>query len=203
MAGRLISGRRGRRGGAAVRVLCVGRASATARAEGGLADLETADLVGAGFSSAEKVACAELGRSGRFCNALFFAAMASRIEGRTAVSGLVLELATLDTDADIEALLGLLASFSTAMRILSSRLARNLDGKPRQNIRGCLPSTVVRPYLRIHPVRAPCHLTHPRCGVFQASLQALLDQFDAAGVLKMRLVRGVLLHEYLEPIGGE
>jgi hypothetical protein len=110
-----------------VRVRCVGGASATARADGGLADLETADLVGAGFSSVEKADCAELGRSGRFCRALFFAAMASRIEGRTAVSGLPLALATLDTDADMDALLGLLASFSTAIRILSSRLAKNLE----------------------------------------------------------------------------
>lgn len=126
MAGRLISGRRGRRGGAAVRVLCVGGASATARAEGGLADLETADLVGAGFSSAEKVDCAELGRSGRFCKALFFAAIASRIEGRTVMSALPLVLATLDTDADMDPLLGLLTSFSTASLILSSRPAKNL-----------------------------------------------------------------------------
>jgi hypothetical protein len=127
VAGRLISGRRGRRGGAAVRVLCVVCASAAARPEGGLADLETADRVGAGFSSVEKVDCAELGRSGRFCKALFFAAMASRIEGRTAVSGLPLALATLDTDADMDALLGLLTSFSTGTLILSSRLAKNLE----------------------------------------------------------------------------
>jgi hypothetical protein len=126
VAGRLISGRRGRRGGAAVRVLGAGAWLSTASADGGLADLETADLVGAGFSRVEKVDCAELGRSGRFCKARFLAAMASRIEGRTVMSGLPLVLATLDTDADSDPLLGLLESFSIAIRILSSRLAKNL-----------------------------------------------------------------------------
>jgi hypothetical protein len=95
-------------------------------AEGGLAAGRVApERTGPGVESVANADCAELGRSGRFFIAAFrCAAIASLMDGRappTLAFG-----PRLDVDDAKDGLLGLLGSFSRAIRILSSKPFKKL-----------------------------------------------------------------------------